>query len=232
MRLRAPLLLVMLALPLLLAAQEALRPAQRSELWAAAAMTGRLPLFLKNALGDSYKHFRVRNELGYRSTDAFFAGRQFYLDMNLRYRLAKNVHLAYEHRFAKRPNEAGLRNRSIVQLEIEKGLGRFDLGYRGLWQHGYIDWGGQREVFRNKFEATYRFRNWKLDPRMSVEFFNWASNKGWSYFGTRWQFGTEYKLSKAQSISLALVHDRERDIAWPTYRWITSITYSIDLRDL
>jgi hypothetical protein len=220
------------ALPLAAAAQEALRPAQRDEVWLAGAVQGRLPVFLKDKLGSAYKNFRFRSELGYRSTDAFFLGRQAYLDVNLRYRLDKGVAIAVEHRFAKRAATDGLRHRSIVQLELDRSVGRFSLGYRGLWQHSYIAFGGKREVFRNRFELGYDFPKWKLDPEVSVEFFNWARPEGWSYFGTRYRLGTQYRITKAHAIGLDLIHDRERDRAWPTHRWITSVTYTLNLRQL
>lgn len=233
MRARLHALIACLALaPAVSRAQDALRPATRSEVWASAAVQGRLPVFLKDVLGGSYKNLRMRSELGYRSTDVFFEGRQFYLDVNLRYKLDKGVAVAFEHRFAKRASADGLRHRSIVQLELDRNVGRFSLGYRSLWQHSYVEWGGQREVFRNRFELGYDIPKWKFDPEASIEFFNWARPEGWSYFGTRYRLGTQYKLKKGHALSLALVHDRERDRAWPTHRWITSVTYALNLRQL
>ena len=214
------------------AAQEPLRPAQRQELWVSAAVTSRLPESLHGLLGRRYDRFRVRGELGYRSADVFFAGRQIYLDVNLRFKPKKWLALAFEHRFAGRNGTPGLRNRSIVQAEMQKEFGRAIAEYRFIYQHSFIEWGGQREVFRNRFQLGYNIPKWKFDPELSVEFFTWAGNKGWSYFGTRWQFGTQYKLSKGHSISASLINDRERDKAWPTHRWIGSFTYTVNLRDL
>lgn len=213
-------------------AQEPLRPEQRQELWLSGAVTTRLPYTLRSPLGNHYKRIRVRSELGYRSSDVFFAGRQVFLDVNMRYRAAKWLTLAYEHRFAARTGRPGLRQRSILQAEAERTFGRTTANYRFIYQHNYVDWGGQREVFRNRVQLGYDFKKWKLDPEVSVEFFTWAGNKGLSYFGTRWQLGTQYKLSKGHAVTAALVHDRERDKAWPTHRWITSITYTLNLRDL
>ncbi|HRH39009.1 MAG TPA: hypothetical protein PK760_11715, partial [Flavobacteriales bacterium] len=65
-----------------------------------------------------------------------------------------------------------------------------------------------------------------------LEFFTWLSNKGVSYFGTRWQVNTTYQLNKANALTFALLHDRERDVAWPTHRWIWSFTYALNLREL
>ena len=97
--------------------QEPLRPAVRQEYWASAAVQGRLPGFFKGILGDSYKRIRMRNELGYRSSDVFFAGRQTYLDVNLRYKISDLLSVAYEHRFATRSSAVGLQHRSIVQAQ-------------------------------------------------------------------------------------------------------------------
>lgn len=213
-------------------AQEVLRPDERQELWVAGAVQGRLPGFMKDVLRDTYKRLRVRSELGYRSADVFFAGKQTYLDVNLRYKISDLLSVAYEHRFARTAREIGSRQRSIVQVQLNKTFERIETDYRFIYQHSYIEWGGQREVFRNRFQGGYNFRNWKFDPQLSVEFFTWASNKGWSYFGTRWSVGTEYSFSKAHSLGLNLIHDRERNVAWPTHRWIGSITYSLNLRDL
>lgn len=232
MSLRGPCVAMALLACLGMRAQEVLRPEVRQELWVAAVVQGRLPGFTKDLLGGSYRRIRVRNELGYRSSDVFFAGRQTYLDVNLRYKVSELVSVAYEHRFASRTNAAGIRHRSIVQAQVGRAFKRWEPDYRFIYQHSYIERGRQREVFRNRFQLGYNFKGWKLDPQVSVEFFTWARDRGWSYFGTRWQLGTEYRISKANSISLGLVHDRERGIAWPTHRWIWSFTYALDLRDL
>lgn len=213
-------------------AQEVLRPAVRQEFWVAGAVQGRLPEFLKDPLGHSWRLIRVRGELGYRSADVFFAGKQTYLDVNLRYKISDLLSVAYEHRFAARSSELGIQHRSIVQAQLTKTFDRIDADYRFIYQHSYIEWGDQREVFRNRFQIGYNIKGWKFDPQLGLEFFTWASNKGWSYFGTRWSLGTEYSINKAHSLGLSLIHDRERDIAWPTHRWIWSFTYTLNLRDL
>jgi Protein of unknown function (DUF2490) len=214
-------------------AQDVLRPDVRSELWVAAAVQGRLPGFLKDPLGsDIYRRIRVRGELGYRSADVFFAGRQTYLDVNLRYKISDLVSVAFEHRFASRGSVPGLRQRSILQAQVGKAFERWEPDYRFIYQHSYIEWGNQREVFRNRFQLGYNFKDCKFDPQLSVEFFTWASNQGWSYFGTRWALGTEYSFSKAHSLAVSLLNDRERDKAWPTHRWIWSFTYSLNLREI
>lgn len=213
-------------------AQEALRPQQRQELWLSAAVTSRLPESLRGDLGTHYKRIRLRGELGYRSADVFFAGRQVFVDLNARYKATKWLTLAVEHRFAGRTGQAGLRNRSIIEAEAERRSGRSTATYRFIYQHSYVELGGQREVFRNRIQLEHDIRKWKLDPQASVELFTWASYRGLSYFGTRWQVGTQVALAKGHSLTAMLVHDRERDIAWPTHRWIGSFTYTLSLRDL
>jgi len=229
---RVALLLAALFAAWTCAAQEPLRPAQRQELWVSAAITSRLPAGLRRSLGKSYKKVRLRGELGYRSADTFFAGRQLFLDVNARYKVSRWLALALEHRFAGRTQDPGLRNRTIVQAEAQKTLGRLTTEYRFIYQHSYVERTGQREVFRNRFQLGLDIKKWKLDPELSVELFTWAGYKGWSYFGTRWQLGTQVKLAKDHALTVALVHDRERDIAWPTHRWIGSLTYAMTLREL
>ena len=229
---RVGLLLAVLLAAWTCAAQEPLRPAQRQELWVSAAISSRLPEGLRGTLGRSYKKVRLRGELGYRSADTFFAGRQLFLDVNARYKASRWLALAVEHRFAGRTGEPGLRNRTIVQAEAQKSAGRLSAEYRFIYQHSYVERTGQREVFRNRFQLGLDIKKWKFDPELSVELFTWAGYKGWSYFGTRWQLGTQVKLAKDHALTMALVHDRERDIAWPTHRWIGSLTYSMTLREL
>lgn len=229
---RRLLLVVATALPLLVVAQEPLRPVARQELWVSAAFSTRLPEAWRGALGQHYKKIRVRGELGYRSADTFFAGRQVFLDVNARYKAATWLFLALEHRFAGRTGDPGMRNRSIMQAEARKDLGRLTTEYRFIYQHSYIERTGQREVLRHRLQLGLDIKKWKLDPELSVELFTWAGYRGWSCFGTRWQLGTQVSLAKGHALTLALVHDRERDIAWPTHRWIGSFTYAMSLNEL
>ncbi|HRH37508.1 MAG TPA: hypothetical protein PK760_04140, partial [Flavobacteriales bacterium] len=143
MRRRLPLFVAMLLSCLFSQAQEPLRPEVKQEMWLATALQSRLPKFTAGLLGDAYKRIRVRNELGYRSADVFFAGKQYYLDVNVRYKLGDIVSVAYEHRFAKRTEQYGLRHRSILQVQATKEFGRLEADYRFIYQHSYIEWGGQ-----------------------------------------------------------------------------------------
>ncbi|MFN3875304.1 MAG: DUF2490 domain-containing protein [Flavobacteriales bacterium] len=229
---RRSLLAAALALAAMARAQEALRPMQRGELWLSAAATSQLPDAWRGALGSHYKRLRARAELGYRSTDAFFAGRQAFLDLGGRYRAAKGLFVSVEHRFAARAGTAGLRHRTMFTAEAARRFGRVEARYRFAYQHAFIERGGKREVFRNRLQSGWDIRKWKLDPELSVELFTWAGYRGWSYFGTRWQLGTSYTLAKGHRLAAVLVHDRERDRAWPTHRWIGCFTYTLDLRDL
>ncbi len=132
-------------------AQDVLRPAVRQEYWVSGAVQGRLPEFLKDPLGHSWRLIRVRGELGYRSADVFFAGKQTYLDVNVRYKISDLLSVAYEHRFATRSSADGIRHRSILQAQFTKSFDRIDADYRFIYQHSYIEWGGQREVFPQSF---------------------------------------------------------------------------------
>ncbi len=65
----------------------------------------------------------------------------------------------------------------------------------------------------------------------------WNFSPGWDLtgmdnVGTRYRFGTKYSRWKGHELSVYIMHDRERNVAWPDHRWILSIDYSINLRRL
>ncbi len=230
--LRAALFALVAVAALFCAGQERLRPEQRQELWTSVGVKGKAPKLFKDLLGkDTYDRIRLSGELGYRSADAFFAGRQVYLDLGGQYELAKWIDVGVEHRYAVRPGNTA-RQRTGIMANVSHEIDRFELRYRFNYQHNYREWGDVREVFRNRFQVGYNIPKWKLDPAFSMEFFTWAGYRGWTYFGTRYKLGTEWKLSKGQELGFALVHDRERAVATPTYRTIFSVSYGINLNKL
>jgi hypothetical protein len=220
----------LLLAPCTLRAQERTLPEQQQELWASFGLKGQLPAVFADMIGEeARKRIRLGSELGYRSTDAFFAGRQVYLDLDMRYKVSKVVDIGISQRFAYVPDNKN-RQRTDLKVMVSETYDRTTLGYRFSYQHNYREWGGVRDVFRNRFEVEYDIPKFKLDPEFTVEFFTWAGNQGWLYFGTRYQLGTTWSPTKGHDLGIALVHDRERGIPWPVYRWIYSLSYAIDLR--
>lgn len=210
-------------------AQERTRPEIKQELWTSFGVQGR-PSILEGLLGkEIVKRLRTTGEIGYRSADSFFAGRQFYLDLGATYKITEKITAGGEFRYAYRTEDRN-RQRLGGMVQYKTQVDRFDLGYRFTYQHNFRDRGDVREVLRNKFLAAYNIPKWKLDPQFSVEFFTWAGLQGLSYFGTRYKLGTEYELNKAHAIGFGLVHDRERMVYAPEYRFIFTVDYSINLR--
>ncbi|MGV3637419.1 MAG: DUF2490 domain-containing protein [Flavobacteriales bacterium] len=210
-------------------AQERQRPELKQELWASFGVQGR-PSVLEGLLGkEVVKRLRTSAEIGYRSADSFFAGRQFYLDLGATYKISDRITAGGEYRYAYRSDD---RNRQrlggMVQYKTE--VDRFDLAYRLTYQHNFREPGDVREVFRNKFIAGYNFPKWKFDPQFSVEFFTWASARGLSYFGTRFKLGSEWAIADAHTLGFGIVHDRERMVFAPQYRFILAVDYGINLR--
>jgi hypothetical protein len=223
------LLLALILFPLAIRAQEPLKPALRQELWTSIGVRGRVPTFLHPVIGDDIiRNLRLSADLGFRSADVFFAGRQVYIDLGAKYKLSDLVSVGIEQRVAFRP-DGTTRNRTGLMVDLSHDIERLELGYRFNYQHNYLEWGDEREVFRNRFEAGYNIPSWKLDPVFTVEFFTWAGYQGLSYFGTRYKLGTEWSPGKGQSFQIALIHDRQRDVAWPQYRTILSVDYVLYL---
>lgn len=212
--------------------QERAQPIRKQELWVSLEVKGRLPKVFKDLLGkDLYKRFKLDGELAYRSADVFYAPRQVYTDLGASFKLNSHFNIGAVHRISFRP-EDNTKHRTSLQLNYETKWKRFDLEYRLSYQHNYTDLGSQREMIRNKFSVGYDFQNFKFDPEISTEFFTWVGYQGIQYTGTRQSIGTSYSLSKAHKISFKMIHDREHGIAWPTYRWIYSVGYSLSLADL
>ncbi len=213
-------------------AQERAKPIQQQELWASIGFKGRLPGFTKGLFGkETYKKIRFAGEVGYRSADTFFSGRQVYTDIGLRYKISKIFSVTGEYRTGFRANDV---NRHRLGLSLSAGTSwkRFELGYGANYQHNFLPIGEQREIIRNKFSVEYNIRKFKLDPEVSAEFFTWIGYQGAKYIGTRYSIGTSYSPSKTHKIGFKMVHDREYGVAWPTYRWIYSLSYTLNLRDL
>lgn len=222
-------LLLLVALPIRSLAQERARPTIDQELWMSAAVEGRAS-FLGGLLGkDVAKRFRTSGELGYRSADSFFAGRQTYLDAGIGYKVNDHVSVGGEARYAYR---SGLedRQRACIMFQYRTEVDRLEIGYRFDYQHNFRSYGEQREILRNRVSAGYNFPEWKLDPRFSVEFFTWLGYLGPTYFGTRYKLSTEWSFRKGQTLGFGVLHDRERMVYAPIHRFIAAVDYSINLR--
>lgn len=228
---RSLLLVVSLLGAALLHAQERATPETREELWASFGVKSK-PMFLKGLLGkDIAKRIGTTGQLGYRSADAFFAGKQVYLDLAADYELSDHVEVGGEYRYAIRNDQADRQRLSAI-FKYKTSIERFDLGYRFQYQHNFLPFGDPREILRNRFQFGYDIPKFKLDPEFSVEFFQWAGYEGLIYFGTRYKLGTEWSPWKGHSIDLSLVYDRERAVYAPEYRLIFSVGYSINLRKI
>lgn len=230
---QSALVLLFLACALLASAQEpALRPEMRQELWLSAAVRGRAPQFMKDLLGDHYKKLRLSGELGYRSADNFFAGRQIYTDLGARYKINDLLSLGMEYRYAWRGQQAD-RQRIGLSALFGKSFDRFDLGYRFMYQREFRERDRQQTVLRNRFSVDYNIRKWKLDPGFSIEFFTRTDRPdGWYRLGTRYKLGTTWSPSKAHSFGPAIIYDRDGQVNWPANRVVWSVDYVINLRRL
>jgi hypothetical protein len=209
---------------------EPLKPQLRQEMWISAGVKGRAPVFLQELLGDQYGRILLTGELGYRSADNFFAGRQIYTDLGARYKVTKWLSMGAEYRYAARYNAAD-RQRLGLRAWAGHSLGRLDLGYRFTFQRNYLERDRQRTILRNRISALYNIRKWKLDPELSVEFFTRTDRPdGWYPLGTRYKLATSWSPWKGHSLEPALIYDSDGRVNAPVNRIIWSLDYRIDLR--
>ena len=213
------------------AAQETLRPRSTEELWMSMQVRGRAPKFAKGLLGDHYKKLRFSSEIGYRSADNFFAGRQIYTDLNARYRFNKHFNVGTEYRYANRGANRADRQRFLLIGRAGTTWKRFEFDYRFIHQWVFLDRDRVRTFLRNRFSVGYNIRKWKLDPSFDVEFFTRTDQpQGWNHVGTRYRLGTDIKVGKGHYLGPTLVYDSDARVAWPVNRVIYSIGYTMDLR--
>ncbi len=226
------LLIIFLSIaPLLVHAQERARPQQTEELWASFTLSGRPPKFFNDIIGkETRKRFRLSTEMGYRTNDNFFGGRQFYADGNIRFEITDSLSIGVEHRYSYRPNDAD-RQRTGVLIYATRNFGKFEVDYRGAYQHSYkvVQ---DADMLRNRLTVEYNIPKWKFDPVGGAELFTWISPFGLDNTGIRYRAGTKYSPWKGHEFTLYMVHDRERNVAWPDHRWILSIDYSLNVRKL
>lgn len=206
-----------------------LRPTVNSELWSSLTLRWK-PLKATNKLVEPllYRKLQATAEVGYRSADQFFAGRQFYIDLGGRYKVNERITLAAEHRYAARTGNSD-RQRSSVQGAYNYSWKRFDIQYRLRLQHAFGDPGSERTFARNRIMVAYNIRKWKLDPEFSMESFTWLGYRGIWHRGFRYSIGTDWSPWNGHRLAYKLVHDREYGRAWPEFRFIHSIGWTINL---
>ncbi|HMQ75476.1 MAG TPA: DUF2490 domain-containing protein [Flavobacteriales bacterium] len=178
---------------------------------------------------DFNKRFRMGVEAGYRSDENLSGGRQVYLDLGARYKFHDLLRVSLEHRFSFRGADRRNSQRTSVQVQSSQDLGRFTAEYRFRYQHEFLDPGEVRDQLRNRLGLVYDIRKWKLDPEVSVEFFTWAGNLGWRYIGTRYSVGTTWRPGKKHEVGVNVMHDRERYVYAPSYRFIYALSYTLEL---
>lgn len=230
-----PVLLAVLALSALAGVAEAqerspLRPRLNHEAWGSVAVQFK-PFRNSTRVKEPAfnKRFRLGAEMGYRSDENLSGGKQLYLDLGARYKVHDLLRVGLEHRFSFRGADRRNTQRSSLQLQASKPFGRFTAEYRFRFQHEYADPDDVRDQLRNRFGLQYDIRKWKLDPEVTVELFTWAGYLGWRWIGTRYSVGTSWKPGKKHELGIAVMHDRERYVYDPTYRFIYALSYSLDL---
>ena len=217
--------------PVRMLAQETTRPTVSNGVWLSAQVRGNVPWALGRALGKYNRNIRLSGELGHRSADNFFAGRQIYLETGLRYKLNKTFDIGGEYRYADRGPSRTNRHRLQLSASADRSFGRLDLSYRLVHQWTYRKHDTTTRFIRNRLGFEFNIPNWKLDPEFSVEFFTRTDDpRGWNYDGSRYRFGTKYKINDKHSLDATLIYDRDEFVAWPTRRIILSLGYVMDLR--
>jgi len=175
------------------------------------------------------KRFRAGAEVGYRSDENLTGGKQVYLDLGVRYKFNDLLRVTLEHRLSFRGADAANTQRTSFQLQSAREMGRFVLENRLRYQREHLPPGEVRDQVRERVGLLYDIRGWKLDPEASVELFIWTGHLGWRHIGTRYSMGTTWRPGGRHEVGIAVMHDRERYVYAPDYRFIYSLSYTLEL---
>lgn len=88
-----------------------------------------------------------------------------------------------------------------------------------------------RKYWRIKTDLSYNIKNWKLDPKIGIEFFFRGSNHPTDQYNKyRITIGTKKKLNKNQSITIKYMFEKQRKSWNPEVIHVLGIQYNYDLK--
>lgn len=89
----------------------------------------------------------------------------------------------------------------------------------------------ENSYWRTKFNVKYNIRNWKLDPRLSAEFFmqeQFSPSNTYNKFRT--SIGTKVDLKNKQSLLIKYLYERGVNQANPSDFHILSLRYGLSIK--
>lgn len=165
-----------------------------------------------------------------------------FVDASLKRKLSKHFDVALNYRFGNKretDNSYSLRQRGALDLSMDYDVWEFKLQYRARFQLNQKDLQSRERAsdfdvafesgWRNKFSAEIKlFKKTELDT--SVELFLSEDEEAFYLSDVRYTTGISYKVKKRQYLKLGFLFQRELQAANPTFEYITTVGYSLELK--
>lgn len=172
----------------------------------------------------------LQTELQTRWSDNATSLNQYFGEVGLEYKLFKPIKVAVAYRFGKENEKEGFvnANRFHFDLNYSKKLGDFRWDSRVRYQTkseaDEID-PINKIRFRTGFE--YNISNWKLDPKLSVEYFRLTNSALDPHDKMRYTLSTKYKINKHNAIGAFYRIEQELKETYPANYYIIGLNYRI-----
>lgn len=179
----------------------------------------------------SFKYnFRVTGELGYRGNENLTSSKLVYSVLGVRYRFHKYARLTVEHRYNFRDRYSVNTSRVDIQADTDHDFGRYNVGYRLVYQHEFVVPIRYRDILRHRVQVGWRTRKFDVDPYVSMESFTALHYTGNRLIGMRYGAGAEWDITKRHGVDVSLRNDREQNLPNMQYRWIVGLAYKYTFR--
>jgi len=145
---------------------------------------------------------------------------QYFSELTANYNLSNNFNLGLGSRYIKVNDNVGKKQgyethfRWNVDLGFKHEIKNLDLKYRLSYQSRNelsittAEGDSARNALRLKISSGYNIKNWKFDPKLSVEFFNVLNNNN-GLNRVRYTVGTDYNFKNAGELGAYVRMEKE-----------------------
>jgi hypothetical protein len=163
----------------------------------------------------------------------------YFPQISYKYKVNKMIRPSIDYRFIGDKNQEGnytFRHRLNANLQFDKELERFELGFRMRYQYSSsrLDENFEPEfgeALRYKTSIAYDIKKSALSPKVSVEFFTGPMDGQVGYLlnRIRLNFGLSYDLTGAHSVQIAYLYDQRINSQGALNRAILNFSYGYSI---
>ncbi|NNG11505.1 MAG: DUF2490 domain-containing protein [Arenibacter sp.] len=169
---------------------------------------------------------------------------EYFTQLETKYAITKKFDLGLGLRYIRENdnegNVQGYENhfRFNVDAYYKHKISDFKFKYRLRYQNknelgiGTSDGDYAKQYLRLKAAVEYDFKNWKLDPKFSAEFFNRFKNGDVDQYNKyRLTFGTDYKIKNFGKLGVQYRYEKGIDVDIPQTTHIIGLKYTYTIKN-